>query len=765
MKERVFSLILFAIILLGIFAACQRKTPNIDSDEDNPDFVNPDNGYEPAPVEPPVISKQFRAALDANIAWDELAYYAKESLTAEDAVRLAENCAKAIGYIAYPEYLKNFAAENSGKTVTRGQLAQLLWCVYVDITYSDGAYLDNTHQLREQINASAISYIKGKYSTGIDISADENEVYDTIAGGWTVVNYVIGAYDRTNGDKLMPLYDDNTFRPKEPVSVEDAVGIFLRFSRSFEPDARYVSVENVGTHTIDAALYSRETSLPNASNENLPDWKGFNISFESMLIPGALSGNPDDNFYRAEIEYIKLLGANFAHIYLSWSWFQGPDYTCNSMVNLTRLERLDEIISCCMEEDIHIQLVFNDIPNYDVNASPDLNAWFEASNTVFTDSKVRDDVTSFWRMLARRYADIPNNYLSFNLMNECDPPDDESYAWGMGDAVKAIWEESPGRVIVADVHSSNITGESMAELGCALSFHLYEPRQIAVVESKTEEDHPGFYENLRWPTLLTAGIIYGPDASEKYPNLAAQPVTLSGKLDNAELYINFGDISFGSEIIQIAADDALLYDRTPNYEYIPENEQNKPTEDILLKIPVGTKKVTITCTNGYAFSMNQLKLFYPDGTVIDLNPQFDWWGGMEYVDVHVGEGYYLTGTVCGKEVASFDFCNVEVGLVSLNELLDIGAKHGVDVMIGECGIFENGAEFDFGMTHETATAFIKDELELFESLDLAWACELYGRYTIMTPAPFLDNTEYKKAEGMPYYVNLSMEKFFMEMLK
>ncbi len=715
---------------------------------------------------PIVLSAQWKEAVTEGIAWEALVGRAEENLSAAEAVRLVENAVKAMKKETELSYLIKFSDSHSqAEMINRIQLAELLWCTYVDVVHGDGQYFHEPHFLWERINGSAINYKPGEYYEGVSMAVDEEEIFASAEDGWRVVNYVIGAYDRTNGEKLMPLYEDGTFRPKDMVTVEEAVRIFLRFSRSIEPEARYVSVTEAGTHTINPALYTGETRLPDACNENLPEWKGFNISFEGMLLPGALSGNPDDNAYRAEIAYIKELGANYAHIYLSWSWFQGPDYTCDNRVNLCRLERLDEIISWCMEEEIHLQLVFNDIPNLNGSAEMDLNDWFEDSNLVFTDVEVRDNVTEFWRMLARRYADIPNNYLSFNLMNECDPLNDENYAWAFKNAVEAIWEESPGRVVVADVHSGNITGESMAALGCALSFHLYNPNMIAVIDPQPEEVNPGFYERLQWPALLTASTIYGPGAEWQYPELAARPMTISGNVGTAQLELRFRDISWGYEVVEIKADEKTLYQGIPEFEYIPEEDRNKPTSPLCVTIPEGTKQITIACTEGYAFSMGGCSLTYPDGAFVELTPLFDWWGGMEYVDVHVGEDYTCSGSVNGTEVKGYDFANSKYGLVTLNELIAIGDKYNVDVMIGECGIFENGSSFSFGMTHETASAFIGEEIELFESLGLAWTCELYGRYTILTPAPYLAGIEYEKAEGMPYYANQSMEAFFREKLK
>ena len=215
-------------------------------------------------------------------------------------------------------------------------------------------------------------------------------------------------------------------------------------------------------------------------------------------------------------------------------------------------------------------------------------------------------------------------------MNECSPQDDENYAWAFADAVEAIWEESPGRVVVADVHSGNITGATMAELGCALSFHLYQPSEVAMVTRYVEENNPGFYESLTWPICMTAAVIYGYGAEEQYPELAAEPMKISGNIGGARLDMSFVDISTGTEVISIKADGKVLYEDTPAYEYLQEIDMFKPTENLSVMIPEGTETVEISCMEGYAFSMQDLSLTYPNGKVVTFYPEHDGWNGMPY---------------------------------------------------------------------------------------------------------------------------------------
>lgn len=137
---------------------------------------------------------------------------------------------------------------------------------------------------------------------------------DKVCPASVCCDYAICAFDRITGDKLIELYEDFTFRPAELVTVEATVESVFHFSRSSKKDPVYtdVTAEQASVCTIDPALYTRETTLPDATNQDLPNWRGCNSSYNSMFA-GALCFNPDDVFTESNLDYIKDLGMNFVH--------------------------------------------------------------------------------------------------------------------------------------------------------------------------------------------------------------------------------------------------------------------------------------------------------------------------------------------------------------------------------------------------------------------------------------------------------------------
>ena len=511
--------------------------------------------------EQPAPSSLMEEAVGLGLAWEGLLGEPERPVTAQELVSLMENALAVMDKADANGSLLAFSDGRSGEDgVQRYELAQLIYGVYQDVTAG--------HSF--PVNASVIYYEVGGGFRGFrswEDCPDYEQINELTRDDMVSCDYAMCAFDRTNGDKLMPLYDDWTFRPTAEVTVREAAETVLRFSRSFEKDPVFVDVtdEAAGRHTVDPALYTGQTTLPDAANQDLPAWRGCNISFNSMYHGYGSNGGPDDAFAEANLDYIKELGMNYVRLRLTWSYFQGPDFAADNVVNLSRLEQLDEIISWCMERDIHVQLVFSDVPNLDYDADYDsVDDWFTACGTVFTDETVRDSVTAFWRMLARRYADIPNNYLSFNLMNECVPADDDNYVWAFADAVRAIWEESPGRVIVADVHAGGVTGAGMAEMGCALSYHFYDIENISMVSAEKEAAEPGFYESITgMPGFVNANIC-GPNFGEggpeaNFPGKENSMLRFTGAVGGATLSVTIQELFDTSSTMQISADGQILY--------------------------------------------------------------------------------------------------------------------------------------------------------------------------------------------------------------
>ena len=103
--------------------------------------------------------------------------------------------------------------------------------------------------------------------------------------------------------------------------------------------------------------------------------------------------------------------------------------------------------------------------------------------------------------------------------------------------------------------------------------------------------------------------------------------------------------------------------------------------------------------------------------------------------------------------------------MSLRDLVEVGERCGVDVMVGEFGMFTESPSLDFVVPQKTAVALLRDEIEMFQEMGLSYSWDLMGQYNILSPAPCLLGVSYEKVDRTPYYANQTMEQLFQDTAK
>ena len=140
-----------------------------------------------------------------------------------------------------------------------------------------------------------------------------------------------------------------------------------------------------------------------------------------------------------------------------YSGLEYYDFTGNGDLDENKLKELDQVLAWCMKHDIHLDIRAAGIPDSCTERDQSLN-WNSSGNA--------EKFAAIWQALARRYADIPNEYLSFTVFTG---------EYGVSTdflmpAVEAIRAESPERCIRADIYDKKISAEAFAEMGVALSY-------------------------------------------------------------------------------------------------------------------------------------------------------------------------------------------------------------------------------------------------------------------------------------------------------
>lgn len=358
-------------------------------------------------------------------------------------------------------------------------------------------------------------------------------------GDSKIVNYAMLLYDRTNGEKVLSLDANGNFRPQEALTVEQAVLAALRYYNSFEDVPDMVPLSSVtacDSTIITPELLDRKSELPAASCQELPaTWHGALFFDIGRVTHQALGGQSDKMIYESDIATLKQNGFNFIGLAFDFSFLQGP-VPEDGKINETRLKELDQIIAWCMKYDIHVDLRCSGVGGCDLTTSFD--EWNQHNHDTVNGSGSADDFAALWAVLARRYQNISNRDLSFNLLIEPEINSEEQYAAFFTPAVNAIRESTPSRCIIADIHSGGLTGESMGKLGVALSYHLYEPRDFCDVSETTGDmsatEKEAYLKNVQWPYQSPNGTLY--DASAAMEDRGFCSVSANELIETAKKY-------------------------------------------------------------------------------------------------------------------------------------------------------------------------------------------------------------------------------------
>ena len=152
-------------------------------------------------------------------------------------------------------------------------------------------------------------------------------------------------------------------------------------------------------------------SLPDATAQHLPRWRGFNL-LEKFYRHGDANGP----FLESDFRLIHELGFNFVRLPMDYRvWIKDDDW---NQFDEAQLRHIDQAVAWGKKYSIHVCINFHRAPGYTVAKPPE-------ATDLWTDPVAQRVCAQHWAMFAKRYRGIPNQQLSFNLFNE---PSDVSKA-------------------------------------------------------------------------------------------------------------------------------------------------------------------------------------------------------------------------------------------------------------------------------------------------------------------------------------------------
>ena len=336
--------------------------------------------------------------------------------------------------------------------------------------------------------------------------------------------------------------------------------------------------------------------------------------------------------------------------------------------------------------------------------------------TGFYNDDQLDAVCEAYAFLARRYQNIPNSVLSFNLFNEpwlITKEEEPHYVDAVLAVSEVIWEYNQDRLIFVDgIAGSQEPVESLAGEPYAQAFHMYEPEQFIYsgwVGGTT------WYRGQHWPLPYANGML------NQEKTLALQGNFPSGTRIELQLVGNSdGTLSMVADGNTAAALQL-------------ENGQTNDGKVMVLGALETDAKEIVLKWDGDIVQFESLAVIFPEadekGTALDSSP----WAPEEEIrhemiyekmTVIYCDAWCLDGEEASTLVLAEDGTYSNPGQAELRydqeylrdwlkPWLEFREESGNEIMIQEWGMVDI-------VSDEGGRAYLKDWVELFNLYEIPW---------------------------------------------
>lgn len=463
-----------------------------------------------------------------------------------------------------------------------------------------------------------------------------------------------------------------------------------------------LAVSNCAVGVAAPPLQTSNESLPQATAQHLPQWHGFNL-LEKFQNNG---NNPP--FAETDFQYIHELGFNFVRLPMDYRvWIKNGDW---NRFNEQQLAQIDQAIQWGKQYSIHVNINFHRAPGYTV-ASP------AEPTDLWTDAETQQVCARHWAMFAKRYRDIPNSQLSFNLFNEPANVSRDAYLKVVRIMAEAIRAEDPKRLIISDgLEWGNEPLPELAQLNIALATRGYSPFQLTHYKASWAEGSNRFPEPT-WPRYLAYGILVSP-GKQGMSTESLKPLTITGDFDQpTQLRIHLDRVSSRATLVA-KADGVAFLERAfvcgpgdgewKQANYLPQWDtyQNVYDRDYHAVIPAHAKRVELLVTEGDWLSLSEIELKRADGQKDKLSLDTTW-------DREPAQISYMPNALSNRLTTSDRQDRQWLWDTNIRPWLAV-RERGVGVIVGEFGAYNR-------TPHEVTLAWLEDCLANWKRAEFGWA--------------------------------------------
>ncbi|MEE1050139.1 MAG: cellulase family glycosylhydrolase [Clostridia bacterium] len=173
-----------------------------------------------------------------------------------------------------------------------------------------------------------------------------------------------------------------------------------------------------------------------------PRWRGFNL--QGMFSRYDKDGfNRSNGFCEDDFKMISDFGFDFVRIPVSYRIWSAVDNPFE--IDERKIAPLDKSIEFGQKYGLHVNLCFHRIPGYCINHDEN-EIW-----DIWKDDEALEAAKFQWKSMAKRYADVNTDKLSFNVLNEAESwVTQHRYHTICKQIIKEVREISPDRLFIID---------------------------------------------------------------------------------------------------------------------------------------------------------------------------------------------------------------------------------------------------------------------------------------------------------------------------
>ncbi len=473
-----------------------------------------------------------------------------------------------------------------------------------------------------------------------------------------------------------------------------------------------------------------------ASPSKLPRWRGFNLLEKFHKSRG------NHAFVEKDFRLISELGFNFVRLPMDYRlWIRNSDW---ELFDEDVLGEIDEAVEFGRRYGVHVCLNFHRAPGYTV-ARP------REKTDLWTDAETQRVCARHWATFARRYRNIPNERLSFNLFNEPSHVDEGIYVGVVSKIVAAIRAEDPKRLIISDgLEWGRKPCMGLLPLKLAQMTRGYEPgalthHKASWVSASMDAPAP------TWPVVTANGMLFGPVKKE-----LSAPFVIEGPFaQQCGLRMHLKVVSQRATLVVKADGQAVLEKafecgpgegewKEPVFKKQWNIYQNVYDRDYAATIPAGTKQVTLELTEGDWITLSEIAVAGEPGgeeQVLALANKYGKAPGKVRYAPDAPGGPFLAEVTSDRKTL---WQQMIVPWQAARE-------QGIGVMVGEWGSYNK-------TPHDVVLRWAEDCLKNWQEAGWGWALwNLRGSFGILDSGR--EDVEYEKWEGH------HLDRKFLELLQ